>query len=206
VSFGAPKNLVVLTADKDAKFAIESLIRRHADLGIRPIEADVVEHYLHDGAVLTKAHDFLRSYLKWDFSLVVFDREGCGRERETREAIEQAVEDRLSRNGWDGRCRAVVMDPELESWVWDSTFQVHRILNWPGGAAGLQQWVEARGFASAGGKPQRPKEALREALKYREMKSTSAHFARLAQSFRFQQCHDPAFRKFLATLQGWFPL
>jgi len=76
VSFGAPKNLVVLTADKDANFAIESLIRRHADLGIRPIEADVVEHYLHDGAVLTKAHDFLRSYLKWDFSLVVFDHEG----------------------------------------------------------------------------------------------------------------------------------
>jgi hypothetical protein len=204
VSVGEPKQLVVLTADKDAKFAIETLIGRPADLGIRPIEADVVEHHLHDGAVLTKAHDFLRPFLKWQYALVVFDREGCGRDLEAREAIEQAVEDRMTVNGWEGRCRVVVIDPELEAWVWDTTCQVHRILSWPGGTASLHQWMETR-FPAHGGKPKRPKEALLEALRFRGMKPSSAHFADLAQTFRFQHCQDPAFRKFLTTLQTWFP-
>ncbi|MBZ5620009.1 MAG: transposase [Acidobacteriia bacterium] len=75
---GIPKPLVILTADQNAQFAIQALIRRPADLGIRPIEFDCYPHPGHDSGVYKRAHEFLRAFLKWDHALVVFDREGCG--------------------------------------------------------------------------------------------------------------------------------
>jgi hypothetical protein len=205
LSPGAPKPLIILTADKDAQFAIKELVHRHADLGIRSIESDVVAHPHHDSGVFKKADDFLRSFLKWQHALVVFDHEGSGHENEPREVVEEAVERRLSANGWEGRCRAVVMRPELESWVWDGSCQVNRVLQWPGGTVALRRWLGERGFAVAHGKPERPKEAFLDALKQRRIQRSSAIYRDLAQAYMFTECRDPAFRKFLATLQAWFP-
>ena len=99
MSPGAPKPLVILTADKDAQFFIRELVHRHADLGIRPVEADVVAHPRHDSGVYNRAHDFLRPFLKWQYALVVFDHDGSGHEDEPREMLETAVEQRLNANG-----------------------------------------------------------------------------------------------------------
>jgi hypothetical protein len=99
LSPGAPKPLIILTADKDAQFAIRELLHRHADLGIRSIEVDVVAHPHHDGGVFKRAHDFLRPFLKWQRALVVLDHDGSGREDEPREMVEEAIEQRLTSNG-----------------------------------------------------------------------------------------------------------
>jgi hypothetical protein len=207
LSFDAPKPLIILTADKDAQFAIKELVHRRPDLGIRSIEADVVAHPHHDSGVFKRAHDFLRPFLKWQRALVVFDHDGSGREDEPREAVEEAVEQRLNANGWEGRCRAVVMHPELESCVWDGSYQVNRILDWPGGVRDLERWMEKRDFAAARhGKPGRPKEAFLAALAHRRIQRSSAIYRDLARAYMFTECRDPAFRKLLVTLQAWFPV
>jgi hypothetical protein len=92
---GTPKPLVILTADKNAQFAIRELVSRPTDLGIRPIEFDCYPHPGHDSGVYKRAHEFLIAFLKWDYALVVFDREGCGHDDKPRELLESAVENLL---------------------------------------------------------------------------------------------------------------
>lgn len=201
-----PKPLVIITADKNAEFAIKELVRRPAALGIRPIDFDCFPHPRRDNGVFNEAHDFLRPFLEWEYALVMFDLEGCGHEDEPRDVLEKALEDKLAANGWPGRSRVVVLDPELEAWIWDSSYQVNRILNWPGGADSLKRWICEQGFVRAGEfKPARPKEAFDAALRRRGIKHSSALFRDLAKEFKFENCRDTAFQRLLSTLRGWFP-
>lgn len=108
---------------------IECLLKRHEDLGIRPIRFEVIAHPKHDPAVPRSASDFLRLYLRvFNYALVVFDREGYGGERKSRSELESEVESRLEANGWDGRCAALVIDPELDLWLWNSAQRVERLI------------------------------------------------------------------------------
>jgi hypothetical protein len=201
----APKDLVVLTADKDAKLTFEELLCRHRHLDIRPIEADVFAHGRHDAGVLRRCEEFLRPFLKWKYALVVFDHEGCGRENQPREAVEQIAEANLTVNGWHGRSCAVAISPELEAWLWDQTCQVNQVFDWPGGVDELKRWMRAQSFAQARhAKPRRPKEAFDAALAARRIPHSSALFRQLAKTMKFQDCQDPAFRKLVMTLQLWF--
>ena len=207
MSSGSPGDLIVLTADKDAKVVMEELMRRHADLGIRPIDVDIYPHPQHDNGVLKRSHDFLRFLLKWRYALVVFDHEGSGREDKARTVLEEEVENRLAANEWENRSKAIVIDPELEAWVWDGSCQVSRFLDWPGGPRELQPWLKREGFAGPGDpKPRRPKEALQDAMFQRRISRSSSHFREMARDFRFRGCVDPAFVKFRSTMHTWFPL
>lgn len=206
MSTGPPKPLVILTAGKDEQFAIQELVRRPTDLGIRPIQFDCFSHPGHDAGVFKRAHEFLRPFLKWDHALVVFDREGCGYDQNPREALESDVGNRLAVNGWENRAGVVVIDPELESWVWDSSYQVSRVLRWPDGADGLKRWMAERGLMKEGeSKPARPKEAFDAALRHRRIPHSSVLFRDLAKAFKFRACTDAAFQRLISTLQYWFP-
>jgi len=206
LSAGTPKPLVILTAGKDEQLAIQELVRRPADLGIRPIAFDCFSHPGHDAGVFGKAHEFLRPFLKWDHALVVFDREGCGHDEAPRAALESEAENRLAINGWNERARVVVIDPELESWIWDSSFQVSGVLRWPDGASGLKSWIAERGFVKENDpKPSRPKEAFEEALRHRRIPRSSVLYRDFAKAVKFRACTDAAFQRFASTLQSWFP-
>ena len=114
---GKPKPLIIVTADKDAEFAIKALVRRPAALGIRAIDFDCFRHPRRDNGVFNEVHSFLRPFLQWEYALVILDREGCGHEDEPRDVLEKAVEDRLAAK--DGR--------GARAW-WSS------ILNWKRGS------------------------------------------------------------------------
>lgn len=202
---GQPKSLIVLTADKDAQFGIEALLQRPEELGIRRIEFDCVPHPYHDGGVRKRADAFLRSFLQWEYALVVFDREGSGSE-DAAEVVESEVESRLNANGWQDRCAVVAIEPELESWAWDSNLQTDQILEWPSGVSGLRDWLQSHSFIRPGEiKPPRPKEAFETALRERNIRRSSALYSKLASTIRTRRCADRAFCRMTATLQRWFP-
>jgi hypothetical protein len=95
------------------------------------------------------------------------------------------------------------MHPELESWVWDRSYQVNGMLNWPGGVGGLERWMQERGFAEGPDrKPGRPKEAFLAALAHRSIRRSSGIYQSLAERCTFRDCRDPSFGKFLSTLQS----
>jgi hypothetical protein len=199
--------LVVLTSDKNTKYVLEGLLSRPEALGTVPISAGVFPHPKTDPGVLREAHDFLRSFSGlFSRALVVFDREGCGRESSSREDLEREVESRLAVNGWDGRSAAVVIDPELEAWVWSDSPHVAAELGWGRREPDLKSWLtEAGRWSGDCPKPGRPKEAVEAALREARKPRSSAIYLALAQKVSFARCTDPSFLKLLRTLREWFP-
>lgn len=199
-------DLLSLVADKDMELGLQGLLTDPARVGIRPIRSTVLVHPKRDPGVLRQCHDFLRSQQRLaSHALVLFDREGCGKVA-TRVALENEVETRLRQNGWEGRSAAVVIDPELEVWVWGGYAAVATALGWPGAGSALQEWLVQEGFLRLGqNKPERPKEALERTLyALRKPRSSSIYF-HVARQLDTDACLDPAFLKLRATLQGWFP-
>jgi hypothetical protein len=140
------------------------------------------------------------------YALVVFDREGCGAESLSRESLESHVEAVLHESGWASRCSAVVIDPELEAWVWSDSPAVDQTLGWTGSTPPLRQWLVQKGFVDQEPlKPLRPKEALIAALRFRRKRQSASLFAELASKVGLSRCTDPAFLKLKYTLRNWFP-
>jgi len=143
----------------------------------------------------------------YDHAMVVFDRHGSGREQETRETIEADVERRLARNGWGNRAAAIVLDPELEIWVWSDSPEVPLTLGWGQREPNLQTWLTDNGFLVEGNsKPQDPKEAMEKVLRIVRKRRSSAIYRELANKVSLRRCVDPAFVKLTTTLQKWFPM
>lgn len=203
------KDLVVLAADKDAQQAILALLgQRQASLRIRQVAADVIVHNQHDPGCLNASAGLLQAYLRTHaHALVVFDREGCGRDQNPRGELEKLVESDLHKAGWQERAAAVVIDPELENWLWADSPHVASALHWAGQDLGLRAWLVQQGFLQSEQevKPARPKEARDAVLKQVRLPASAALYKKLAESVSLEKCVDPAFRKLVDTLRRWFP-
>ena len=184
---------------------LKALLARHEDLGIPPVRSEVYRHPRHDPAVLRECHEFVRPYLRLArYALVAFDREGCGR-LDRREELERLVETRLSQNGWDQRCSAIVIDPELEAWFWGDSPYVENVLGWTRGRPCLEEWLVEKGYLQQGQrKPHRPKDAVEGALRLSKRKPSSSYLGELAENVSFHGCTDPAFAKLRRVLRQWF--
>ena len=206
MSEGAAKDLVCLVADKDLEQAIGALLQRPEALDIRPPIFDVFPHPEKDPGCCHHGVDFLRPFAtRYRHALLVFDFEGCGREGKTSSELEQDLETDLSRNGWDDRARVIVIEPELEVWVWSDSPEVDAILGWSGKLPGLRAWLEQEGWLEAGAaKPERPKEAMEAALREARKPRSSATFRKLAETVSFQRCQDRKFLRLKQVLQRWF--
>lgn len=133
------------------------------------------------------------------------DREGCGREAAGREQLEKEIEFRLDDSGWEDRAAAVVIDPELEIWVWSDSPHVDAIIGWEGRDPPLRTWLKDREFLREDQiKPLRPKEALEGALRVSRTPRSSSIYLKLAQKVSLERCIDPSFVKLKIILQEWF--
>ena len=109
---------------------MKGLLVRTDSIDIAPMDFEIRRHVNRDSGCRTNAANFLRPYLRaYHYALVIFDRHGCG-SRGTREEIQEEVEIDLTRNGWEGRSKAIVIDPELEVWVWSRSPIVAEVLGW----------------------------------------------------------------------------
>lgn len=202
-----PKDLVVLVADKDTEYAVKGLLSRPAALGIRPIEADIFPHWRRDPGCANEAHDFLRPLLHlYGHALVMFDRIGSGKEQVQREAVSEEVRSRVAANGWGDRAGVVVLDPEIEVWVFAASPQVERCLAWPATNIRLRHWLSDKGlWARNDIKPRDPKTALEQVLREIRRPKSPAFFECLGRLVNFGECTDPSFLTFRQLLAHWFP-
>jgi hypothetical protein len=201
------RDLLVLTACQHSKFAVKAIIGRTHSLSIRAIDATFIVHPENDPGCFNTSHTLLRSQKdQYRHALVVFDRHGSGQERFTALQIAGMVRIQLGRNGWDGRAAVVVIDPELEAWVWSDSTQVDRVLGWSGQIPPLRTWLADAGFVPQGKRaPAKPKEAIQAALKQSRLRHSSAIFDQLGRSVSLDRCGDKSFRRLCATLRRWFP-
>jgi len=196
-----------LVADGTMRATVEGILSRSKALNIRDVDYVVRVPPQNDPGVRRSASDFLRTFVnRFEYAIVMFDREGCGREESSRTELENQIEQDLLRNGWRNNAVAVVLDPELESWVWSDSPKVDEQVGWTNRQPKLRDWLQQQNLVQPGVvKPNRPKEALEAALKETKTARTSAIYKKLATTVGFSRCTDPAFEKFKTTLQKWFP-
>src|ERR1700722_10824941 len=203
----AMRDLVVLTACQHSKFAVRAVMARADSLSIRAIDANFVVHPENDPGCFNTAHTLLRSQVdQYRYALVIFDRHGSGQERFAASQIASIVTEHLARNGWTDRAAVVVINPELEAWVWSDSPNVDRILGWEGRLPPLRSWLEETGWIPQGQTfPSDPKGALLSAIRASGVRHSSSLFEALGQSVGLRECADPNFRRLCDILRGWFP-
>lgn len=197
------KDLVILVADRDMEQTLLGLLSRPKALGIREVSYDIFAHPGRDPGVFLQGAEFLRPFTdQYDFALVLFDREGCGQEERSPEDLENDLQAHLESAGWEGRCAVVVLNPELEAWVFSSSTHVAEVI-----ASGDTELYERKVSATPKnslGKPERPKELMESLLREKRIPRSSSLYRQLAEKVSLKQCHDRAFNKLRDTLQGWF--
>lgn len=200
------KDLIVLAADADIEKVAEGLLDRSENLGIAQIDFDVFRHNNRDAGCRTQAANFLRQYIRdYHRSLVLFDRKCCSSSR-SRVDIQKEVESDLRRNGWKNRSKAIVIDPELEAWVWGYQ-EALPALKWNGSYRSLKGWLSKRRlWPASAAKPPDPKKALKAVMKHTKRRRSPRIFEQIAREANFKHCQDAAFDELRSTLQLWFPL
>jgi hypothetical protein len=203
-----PKDLIVLTADKNIEYGVRGLLSRPASFGIRPIQLDIFVHPHHDPGCAAEAQDFLRPFVRhYHHGLVMFDDVGSGREAVAQDMLSEEVRGRLAATGWGDRADVIVLDPEIEVWVFAHSPKVEECLGWPAGRVSLRRWLESSGLWETNqGKPGDPKTALERVLGEIKKPRSSAIYRRLGEQVGIRGCTDPAFVKFRKILATWFPL
>ncbi len=207
-SHASQTDLVILVADKDMESALVSLLSRSMAIGIRDIKYDIFVHVTqHDPGCCQNADTFLRRYIRTHkHALVIFDYRGCGREEVSTTDLYQQVEQSLRRSGWDDRARVVIIDPELEIWVWAHSPHVPTCLGWNGDLNDLRSWMSQNGLWETNQpKPDEPKKAFRTVLREAQTPKSSRIFADLATSVSVKNCQDSAFNLLCSILRQWFP-
>ncbi|MBN2580813.1 MAG: hypothetical protein JXB10_17640 [Pirellulales bacterium] len=200
------KDLVALVADGQMEFCLRGILTRQEALRIRNINVDIFVHPDKDPGCLRRGENFLQPFSRrYAHALIMLDREGSGREHLPRETMEADLEVKLRKTGWDERGAAIVLDPELEMWVWSDSPEVDEVLGWSGRSPCLRDWLCQQGYLSTlGNKPSDPKSAFLAALRKSRKQKSSMVFFELAQRVSMHRCIDQSFIKLKSVLQKWF--
>lgn len=202
-------DLVVLAADQQAARVVAALLARPESLGIRPIKQlneSPLTHPRHDPGCLRESAGLLQPFARRAaHALVLFDRHGCGREDLTAEALAAQVRRGLE-SDWQDRAEVIVLDPELEVWLWAQSRHVAEALQFEGSPEQLRASLEGAKLWTAGyPKPEAPKRAVEHVLRATRTPRSAAIYTRIAERVSLKSCQDPSFCAFKRILQTWFP-
>jgi hypothetical protein len=203
-----PLDLVVLVPGKDDRETLDGLLsKRHESLGIRSIRYQILVHPRRDPGCFHEAPDILQVFQRRARrALVILDHEGSGQEKRALREVAADLKRRLAASGWGDRAAAIIIAPELETWVWSDSPHVDRTLGWGGRAPRLRDWLAAQGLWPANcQKPPRPKESFQAALREAKIRLSSAIFRELAERVGLKDCQDQTFQQFRDLMQDWFP-
>lgn len=208
-------DLVVVTPDGAYQLVLEALFDRPESLGIRSVKRKLLKDPLHDsGSDLTNLLRPLRS--GYHRALVIRDLAGSGWERRGRQGLEEHLYKQLCSLGWaENDCTAIVVEPEIESWLRLPSPHLDRIvierarrnreLDISGQRKKLIELIERHdGFAN-NGKPVQPKEVFEDFLFYFGIPRSNSLYQRLAQQESLTNCMAPSFIRLRNKLQTWFP-
>ncbi len=200
------QDLVILVADTDCKVVLANLLKRPQSLGIRSISCEIFKMPQRDSGCRTAGVEFLRNFLnQFEYGLLIYDREGSGGEAFTAVELEEKSEKNLLRSGWKDRVATIVIDPELEAWVWSDSPHVADAMNWDNPGK-LRTWLCEKGYLTGKEqtKPVRPKEAFSAALRKTGTRPSSTIFKKVAEKVSLSRCTDRAFSKLKDKLVEWF--
>lgn len=199
------RDLVVLTADKNMQFALRGALQRPDALRIRPIEFDFRVHAGRDGGARSSGADVLRSERRrFNKALLVLDYDGCGaRTGQSALDVEAQLDSELALV-WGADAKAIVIEPELEAWVWGSDNALQSALEWPLRQS-IRTWLMENGHAiGLNEKPTQPKNAFEALVAVHKIPRSSAIYQLITARISLARCQDAAFLRLRRALQRWF--
>jgi hypothetical protein len=205
--------LFFMVADRDIEAMVTGFLQKErADLrlGCAPFEFDPkldLERAAADkdsGLYVRGAQHVLRRRQTHAHVVLMLDSEWDGSPGAA--AIDMKLREDLRKCGCsDNDSEVIVLEPEIEAWMWVDKLEVAREFGFESSEE-LRRWLTDEGFdLGANHKPLRPKEALHAALRAKRKARSSATFAAVAAKVSLSACQDPALLKLRATLQRWFP-
>jgi hypothetical protein len=199
-------DLVCLAADQSIAATLSEILDRPNSVGMRPIEFVVLVHPERDPGCYHDPGKLLGGYVeRAAHALIVLDREWEGAPADGAVAIEREIERSLWTEFARGWARAVVIDPELEAWVFSDSPHVATTLSWAGSTSDLRRELERSGQWEAGrAKPGNPKQAMNWALRRARLPLSSSLFRQIARRASFRRCTDRSFLRLLELLRDWF--
>lgn len=203
-----------LVADKNMEGLLKGFFLRkdfHLSLGCSPFQFDakqdlLVAHGQNDSGLYTRANELLCSYRKTHrHAVVMLDAEWDGSPGAA--VIRERMSHHFEQVGWatDTAC-AVVIEPELENWIWQDTPHLCAALGYQGSFDELRSELERQGaWPISEQKPPRPKETLESLLRNARKPRSSSLYQDLAGLVSVRRCTDTAFQILLMSLLRWFP-
>jgi hypothetical protein len=197
------RDLILLVPDKNTEYTMRGALSRPEALGIRQIDFQVLVDQGRDGGVRRRGSQVLGvQQARFSHALLVLDYEGCGSDVAPVE-LEAALDNALSMS-WGDRAKAIVIDPEVDVWMWGAETHLRSMVGWRF-PEDIRPWLVSQSFAfSADGKPARPKEALEAAFRRARTPRSSARYEQVAQRISLTRCRDGAFLRLRASVVGWF--
>ena len=198
---------MILVADKDLEHAMKGLLARPQALGIRSVEPDIFVEPQHDPACARQGVEFISNFSRqYQHGLLMFDHAGSGMETIGSGALQERLNDRLSRSAWGERARTIVLVPELEVWIWNDSPHVDEAAGWKNRNPGLRPWLIDNGWLQEGEiKPERPKEAFNQALRAARKPRSASLYEQIEKKVSLRRCKDEAFLELKGILSQWFP-
>jgi hypothetical protein len=201
------RDVVFLVADDGMRQMLLGFFDRpqpHRRLGCGAFDfdadEDIVVHPNKDPGVYHTARDLLGPYERsHERAVVMVDAAWNG------SPGVKAIQHHIARSletAWE-RFAVVVIEPELEAWVWQDNPNIAQALKCP---ADFRKILAASGHWPAGtAKPPDPKAALQHLQRRHRADGSKAAFRRLAAKVSTRGCQDPAFHQLCDALHAWFP-
>ena len=205
-------DLACLVADKNMEAAVQAILARPEAMGIRAIDREYFVHPRRDPGCFHESAEILRGYRdRASHALVLLDHAWDGAPGETGEALEQLLGQALANEFDRDWVEPVVIDPELEVWVFSDSPHVAAALGWADTSANLtganlRTALQEHGFWPEGTeKPSDPKAAVHFALRAARKPRSSSIYRELGDRVSLERCRDRAFLRFKRLLASWFP-
>ncbi len=205
--------LLFLVADKNMEYTLRGFFERKnwgRIVGCDPFAFDVnrdirVAVGQHDPGLFTRANELLRPFRsKYKHVVVMVDAEWDGSPGV--DNIRSRLREHIISAGWgDDGGLSLVLDPEIDVWLWSDSPHAATAMGWSGPEE-LRSALEAEKLLAPGdAKPERPKEAAEWALRRRGKPRSSAIYRRIAGTVSLNRCRDPVLHELLDALRTWFP-
>ena len=153
------RDLIVLVPDKQAEHVVRGGLSRPQALGIRPVDFKIIVDEGRDGGVRRRGSQLLRVERRQSsHAVLILDYEGCGA-TDPPGQLESSLDAALS-EAWGPNGKAIVVEPEIETWIWGAETHLREVLGWRY-MEGIRTWLSQNSFDfGPSAKPLRPKEAL----------------------------------------------
>lgn len=207
------RDCIFLLADANMRAAFEGFFSRsgfHKRLGCGAFEFDPRQDIKvaagdNDPGLYTRGHELLRPFQSSHHrAVVVLDAKWEG--SPGAEAIKQHLTEQIQSTGWkNGTFQVIVIDPELENWIWQQNDHVARGLGFENSSALMAEADIQRAWPDGASKPTQPKETLESVLKKKRIPRSSAIYKKITSQVSIRRCRDGAFQELVEALRDWFP-